>query len=189
MALPSSGTISLSMIAAEFGGSAPHSLSEYYRGGAYVPNHAGTASIPTSGQIAFSHFYGAYAYIAPSVDMPNVYDYKQGTFGGLQGGITLNSNGSFAAIGGEGAGPNSGSWLTAGSASDVQVYASKSGGAGASWSGVWDTWVDIGDMWTLTRSNNGTSTGTINLTFRNKTTLATLDTAFVDIEVYRGTPV
>lgn len=50
MALPSSGTLSLSDIASEFGGSTPHSLSEYY----------GAASgIPSSGTISISDFYGA----------------------------------------------------------------------------------------------------------------------------------
>lgn len=50
MALQSSGQISLSQIAAEFGGSAPHSLSEYY----------GAASgVPASGQIKLAaDFYG-----------------------------------------------------------------------------------------------------------------------------------
>ncbi len=37
MTLQTSGSISLSELASEFGGSAPHSLSEYYRGGANVP--------------------------------------------------------------------------------------------------------------------------------------------------------
>jgi len=49
MALQTSGAISLLNIANEFGGSAPHSLSEYY----------GAASgIPSSGTISFSQFYG-----------------------------------------------------------------------------------------------------------------------------------
>ena len=49
MALPSSGAISIAQIAGEFGGTAPHSLSEFY----------GVASgIPTSGTISLSHFYG-----------------------------------------------------------------------------------------------------------------------------------
>ena len=37
MTLQTSGSISLSELASEFGGSAHHSLSEYYRGGANVP--------------------------------------------------------------------------------------------------------------------------------------------------------
>lgn len=49
MALQSSGAISLNDIRLEFGGSEPHSLSEYY----------GAASgIPGSGSISFSNFYG-----------------------------------------------------------------------------------------------------------------------------------
>jgi len=49
MALQSSGSISLSEIAAEFGGSTPHSLSEYY---------AAASGVPSSGALDFSDFYG-----------------------------------------------------------------------------------------------------------------------------------
>ena len=49
MALQTSGAISLSQIATEFGGSAPHSLSEYY-----ISN----AGLPASGTISFNQFYG-----------------------------------------------------------------------------------------------------------------------------------
>jgi len=59
MALPASGTLSISDIVGEFGGSAPHSLSEYYRGGGLVPDIAVNSSIPTSGTISISNFYGA----------------------------------------------------------------------------------------------------------------------------------
>tara|TARA_R100001510_G_scaffold42098_1_gene38471 strand:+ start:1530 stop:2114 length:585 start_codon:yes stop_codon:yes gene_type:complete len=49
MALQSSGQISLSQIAAEFGGSVPHSLSEYY----------GLGNAPSSGEIQLAaDFYG-----------------------------------------------------------------------------------------------------------------------------------
>ena len=49
MPLQSSGPISLNDIAGEFGGSTPHSLSEYY----------GAASgIPGSGTISIGQFYG-----------------------------------------------------------------------------------------------------------------------------------
>lgn len=50
MALQTSGPISLLNIANEFGGTAPHSLSEYY---------GASAGIPSSGTISFSQFYGA----------------------------------------------------------------------------------------------------------------------------------
>ena len=49
MALQSSGQISLANIAAEFGGAAPHSLSEYY----------GKDTVPSSGEITIGDFYGA----------------------------------------------------------------------------------------------------------------------------------
>jgi len=57
MALPSSGTITLAQIQAEFGGSNSISLSEYYRNGAYVTSN--NTSVPTSGTISLSNFYGA----------------------------------------------------------------------------------------------------------------------------------
>ena len=57
MALPSSGLITLAQIQAEFGGSNPISLSEYYRNGAYVTSN--NTNVPTSGAISLSNFYGA----------------------------------------------------------------------------------------------------------------------------------
>ena len=60
MALQSSGQIKLSEIATEFGGSAPHSMSEYYAGGTNVSS--GTGSIPSSGEIQLAaDFYGTSA--------------------------------------------------------------------------------------------------------------------------------
>ena len=62
--LPSSGPLSLTDIQDEFLGSAPIGLSEYYRGGPYVPDSSSTATIPTSGAIAVSNFYGTRRRIA-----------------------------------------------------------------------------------------------------------------------------
>ena len=57
MAVTSSGLIRLSGdIVAEFGGSTPHAISEYYRNAGLVP--AGNTGVPTSGAVAFSDFYG-----------------------------------------------------------------------------------------------------------------------------------
>ena len=65
MALQTSGAISLAQVQAEFGGSHPISMSEYYQGGAYVPTTASfgkgstiNINIPASGQISLSNFYG-----------------------------------------------------------------------------------------------------------------------------------
>jgi len=67
MALPSSGILKISDIAAEFGGSAPHALSEYYRGGSLVPNVSQNNGVPTSGAISISDFYGATNYVPLSI--------------------------------------------------------------------------------------------------------------------------
>ena len=58
MALPNSGSLSLSQIQSEFGGSNPIGLNEYYRGGANVPAHGNTTGIPSSGTISINQFYG-----------------------------------------------------------------------------------------------------------------------------------
>jgi len=59
MALPVSGPISLADIQAEFGGTNPASLNEYYKGGAFVLNTDFAPNVPTSGTIGLSDFYGA----------------------------------------------------------------------------------------------------------------------------------
>ena len=56
MTLPGSGTISINSLVGEFGGSSPHSLSEYYRNGGLVPS--GNTNVPTSGALSLSDFYG-----------------------------------------------------------------------------------------------------------------------------------
>lgn len=58
MPLPASGPLTLTQIQAEFGGTAPVGLSEYYRGGPYVPASINTATVPSSGPLAVSNFYG-----------------------------------------------------------------------------------------------------------------------------------
>lgn len=59
MALPSSGELKISDIASEFGDTAPHSMSEFYRGGGLVPDSSGNSAVPTSGQIGIGNFYNA----------------------------------------------------------------------------------------------------------------------------------
>lgn len=61
MALQSSGQISLANLATEFGDTAPHSLSEFYRNGGKVNDVPANANVPTSGPIGLANFYGAQA--------------------------------------------------------------------------------------------------------------------------------
>lgn len=66
MALPVSGPLKISDIVTEFGGSVPDSLTEYYRGGLYVPNTPTNAGVPASGTIRIGNFYGASATVSAS---------------------------------------------------------------------------------------------------------------------------
>ena len=59
MAVTSSAPIDIGDLVTEFGGSAPHSLTEYYRGGSLVPNTTANNSVPTSGAISLTDFFGA----------------------------------------------------------------------------------------------------------------------------------
>lgn len=60
MAIPGPGpTISLQTIVDEFGGTIPHSLSEYYRGGGKVPDNPSNSAIAASGAITLGSFYGS----------------------------------------------------------------------------------------------------------------------------------
>ncbi len=59
MVLQASGLISLSNIKSEFNGIDPVELSDYYRGGVYVPDLPLNANVPTSGTINVRNFYGS----------------------------------------------------------------------------------------------------------------------------------
>lgn len=74
MALQGSGAISFSQIQTEFGGSNPVAMSEYYRNGAYTG--ANNTSVPTSGAIAMSNFYGATAadVVPDAANWNNIYN-------------------------------------------------------------------------------------------------------------------
>lgn len=67
MAVRSSGSISLSEIQTEFGGSNPISLSEYYRGGGYISTPPSwNGNVPASGAISIGQFYGTAKYYTGS---------------------------------------------------------------------------------------------------------------------------
>lgn len=60
MAVKSSGPISMQDLAAEFGGSAPYTMSQFYRGAGRVPTGpTANNGISTSGAITMSGFYGS----------------------------------------------------------------------------------------------------------------------------------
>tara|TARA_B100000123_G_C25590838_1_gene366977 strand:+ start:51 stop:686 length:636 start_codon:yes stop_codon:yes gene_type:complete len=89
MTLPSSGSpISINDLVGEYGstGSA-RSLSHYYRGGGLVANHSNNSSVPTSGTISLSDFYGQ----SNTSPAPTTYNYTM-----TLGYITSTSSGYIA---------------------------------------------------------------------------------------------
>ena len=75
MTMTASGAITLDNIQTEFGGANPISMSEYYRGGSYVPAHPGTTGIAASGTININSFYSTsriwYAYFTIAANVAN----------------------------------------------------------------------------------------------------------------------
>jgi hypothetical protein len=61
MALPTSGNLSLSQVRTEFGAPSTAPLSAFVRGGAYVPNTAANAAVPTAPPIKLRDLLGASA--------------------------------------------------------------------------------------------------------------------------------
>lgn len=118
MALPSSGPISIGDIQAEFGGSNPASLSEYY---------GVAAGVPTSGTISISDFYGA----SSAVNLQLLVD-------GAKGGDAQSGTGGYAARSAWVGTVPSGTVLTcaAGSAGRANLNGVYGGGGGGG-SGAW----------------------------------------------------
>ena len=73
MAIVSSGTITFLSLVGEFGGTSPHGINEYYRGGSLVIDSTANANIPTSGTISLSNFYNAEATV------PDILSWTQGS--------------------------------------------------------------------------------------------------------------
>ena len=98
MAIKDSGSsLAISEIVTEFGGSTPHSLSEYYAGGSNVPSGTTgeSGSIPTSGTISMSQFYGSSNRIAIALTISgttqnyNIYANRGGTYSAGSSDVTL----------------------------------------------------------------------------------------------------
>lgn len=187
MALQGSGQISFLNLQTEFGGANPIYLSEYYRGGAYVPNTPTNSGVATEGLISLAQFYNTSVVSGPTVAMPDAYPTIFQNGGSATAQLILGDNGTWSATGG-----GSGTWLTSGSVNDLQVIGqiTDSGDGTGTFSGTIDAWIDCTPTktWSLSRAITGTSTRTMLLTFRNKNTLAHIDTASIFFDVTRDTP-
>lgn len=72
MAVQSSPPVSLSDVASEFGATTPYSLTDFYRGGTYVPDSPVNSGVPASGSISLTDLLGATDQL--------VYTITEGTF-------------------------------------------------------------------------------------------------------------
>ena len=98
MAIPSAGSsLAFSAIQTEFGGSNPISLIEYYAGGDNVPSGTSgdAGSIPSSGTIAVSQFYGSTNRVAIALTISsttqsyNIFSNRGGTYSAGISDVTL----------------------------------------------------------------------------------------------------
>ena len=100
MAIPSSGSLAFSAIQTEFGGSNPISMSEYYAGGDNVASGTSgdSGTIPSTGTIALSEFYGSTARVAITLTISSntanysIFSNKGGTYVAGFADITLVNN-------------------------------------------------------------------------------------------------
>ena len=144
MTLPASGPLSIADLQAEFGGpAAPRDLQDYYRGGAYVPDTAQNASIPTSGAITLpDDFYNT---AGQSFFIDGFVSSFDPTNSGASARFRFLSGGTTSAT----ASPNSGSdtpdWAIpafAGVGNDYDIRATLSSGSTPS-SGTLNTWLNL----------------------------------------------
>lgn len=136
MTLPATPPLSMSQIATEFGGSLPHSLSEYY---------GAAAGVPASGTLSFTDFLGKSAGFSVSLTVATtVYDYNirsQAIAAGWDGvtplSVTLTNNGTILSTNTATPALRTGSSFPAGSSISVINNGLIAGRPGAAGTGGW----------------------------------------------------
>ncbi len=166
--------LSFASIQTEFGGSNPISMSEYYKGGAYVPSGQTTSAtdgtaIATSGSIRIGTFRGLTKYVAPSgaplAGGSNIwYAWMEGSSGTVSASITFSSNGTVSYDNaGSGYGPFY--WYsptTTNIGASYWIRATVSGTSG-SFVGSTNTWLSLSTSrgWSLQLSTNGNASRSV----------------------------
>lgn len=184
MALQASGAISIDDIVAEFGGAAPDGLTEYYRGGAYVPDTAANSGIPTSGAIGLEDFYSASAVTIVAEFDQATYQAHDDTERFSSGSIAFNTDGTITVTGNL-ASPTSGTWATGGTVTggDWEIFASLTTGSSPSGPAL-NNWhaLSTARTWTLS-TFSGTDSGTLEISLRDASTAVLQDTCTVTFGV------
>jgi len=176
MALPSSGKISLGDIQAEFGGSNPAAISEYY---------GADSGVPTSGTISLSDFHGTSAAPDPVVVAITDRTLENGADGFVdfdnEAGVRFNNNGTLTLFV-EVSQDTTNEWSADGPQDSVgtlyQVRATLVSGSGLKGSSL-NSWIniDLEPRWFLERSSEGVDDAVIDVDIRLKSSGALQDSA------------
>lgn len=102
MALPTSGNLSLSQVRTEFGAPSTTGLAAFLRGGAWVPDTAANAGVPTALPISLRQLLGASAITPHTVSAPDI--------DGIVIGSSPKASGTETATVSNGVGPFTYSW-------------------------------------------------------------------------------
>src|SRR6056300_457857 len=168
MTIESSGAISLGTtaganrsISAEFGGTVPHALSEYYDA---------ASGVPASGEIKFSNFYGKSNIVFTlSAISPSIYDYSLST---ATAGLRVGADGYIYALGSEAPVNSTSSYTQMNTSTDwiiprtgmssYYVYATKISGDNLT-SGTLNSYLSLASdqTWQLSNSTDGTTKTTV----------------------------
>lgn len=184
MTLPASGAISLGAIQTEYGGTNPAAISEYYRGGGLVPNAAPNLSVPTSGAISFSNFYGGAAVSVQFAGSSNIaYEDTNYPFD-VTAGFTISSAGTYTH------GGSNPTWLLSGSASSYDLYLTSFSGNTPSGLSA-NTAYNLGTTrsMSLTQTGNGIKTFSCTLEIRDTGTSTVRASGSLELIASIGEPI
>lgn len=162
MTLPTSGSLSLIMIQTEFGAPASTGLTDFYRGGTYVPNISANANVPTSGVIGILDFYGASkgsssltVTASPTSALGSV------TTSNPSVGVDVITNSvTVTASGGTGTGYTF-SWSRLSGSSLIAISSSTS--SSVIWSARMTSYSTFASTWSCTVTDSGGNTGSVNV--------------------------
>ena len=165
MPCPASGQISIQSLVDEFGGSAPHAMSEYYRNAGLVPSN--NTSVPTSGEFGLTDCYSAVNEIQHT-HSSNATDQNYATVFGsnwastvpkritINNGVTIGATGSNYAM----TLPSGmGGTLIIDNAGTVQGYGGAAGGAGGTCIHVSSSGVTVNNTGTIQAGGGGGANG------------------------------
>jgi hypothetical protein len=201
MALPTSGTLTLQQIYAEFGAPAGTRLTQLVRGGAYVPNNATNAGVPTAPPITLRDFLGASNVPPVVINNHTITGYQTDEVNdsppppviwtGASASYRLDPDGSAHGIWTTGAIAGdkneisyAGEWAPGASGAEFDAFVTLvSGSLDAASDAITGVWVNLGTAreWEHDHFGPGSSTAVITVSIRPAGGGATLDTATITL--------